>query len=204
LHRSGVYSPFTLVSWEAAATLAASGVQQSTPKLRFAQISHGHIGFHGPANPNITDTFNHAIGQINSLGYTPDFVIHTGDLTHLATPAQFDQVQQTMTGLNAPHVFTVPSEHDSTDAGQKYRQAFGAGSRGDGWYSVDVAGVHIIGLVNTLNLKKLGHLGTDQLEFVEKDVAPLSSNTPIAVFSHIPLFAMNPDWVGAPTTPPRP
>jgi hypothetical protein len=59
------------VSWEAAATLAASGVQQSTPKLRFAQISDGHIGFHGPANPNITDTFNHAIGQINSLGYTP-------------------------------------------------------------------------------------------------------------------------------------
>jgi hypothetical protein len=99
-----------------------------------------------------------------------------------------------MTGLNAPHVFTVPSEHDSTDAGQKYRQAFGAGTRGDGWYSFDVAGVHIIGLVNTLNLKKLGHLGTDQLEFIEKDVAPLSSNTPIAVFSHIPLFAMYPDW----------
>jgi 3',5'-cyclic AMP phosphodiesterase CpdA len=96
------------VSWEAAATLAASGVHQSTPKLRFAQISDSHIGFHGPANPNITDTFNHAIGQINSLGYTPDFVIHTGDLTHLATPAQFDQVQQMMTGLNAPHVFTVP------------------------------------------------------------------------------------------------
>ena len=153
MHRSGVYSPVTLVSWEAAATLAASGVQQSTPKLRFAQISDSHIGFHGPANPNITDTFNHAIGQINSLGYTPDFVIHTGDLTHLATPAQFDQVQQMMTGLNAAHVFTVPSEHDSTDAGQKYRQAFGAGTRGDGRYSFEVAGVHIIGLVNTLNLQ---------------------------------------------------
>jgi 3',5'-cyclic AMP phosphodiesterase CpdA len=180
------------VSWEAAATLAASGVQQSTPKLRFAQISDGHIGFHGPANPNITDAFNHAIGQINSLGYTPDFVIHTGDLTHLATPAQFDQVQQMMTGLNAPHVFTVPSEHDSTTRA-KCRQAFGAGTRGDGWYSVDVAGVHVR-LVNTLNVKKLGHLGTDQLEFIEKDVAPLSSNTPIAVFSHIPLFAMYPDW----------
>ncbi len=57
-----------------------------------------------------------------------------------------------MTGLNAPHVFAVPSEHDSTDAVQKYRQAFGAGTRGDGWYSFDAAGVHIIGLVNTLNL----------------------------------------------------
>jgi 3',5'-cyclic AMP phosphodiesterase CpdA len=174
---------------------AASGVQPSTPTLRFAQISDSHIGFKGPANTNVTDTFNQAIGQINSLGYTPDFVIHTGDLTHLATPDQFDQVKQMLTTLNTPHVFTVPGEHDSTDdAGQKYRQAFGAGTRGDGWYSFDVAGVHIIGLVNTLNLTKLGHLGTDQLEFIEKDVASLSSDTPIVVFSHIPLFAMYPDW----------
>ena len=174
---------------------SSGAAQQATPALRFAQISDSHIGFNGPANPNVTDTFNHAIGQLNSLGYTPDFVIHTGDLTHLATPAQFDQVKQMLTGLNTPHVFTVPGEHDSTDdAGQKYRQAFGTGTRGDGWYSFDIAGVHLIGLVNTLNMQKLGHLGTDQLEFIEKDVAALSSDTPIIVFSHIPLFAMYPDW----------
>ena len=100
-----------------------------------------------------------------------------------------------LTGLNTPHVFTVPGEHDSVDdAGQKYRQAFGTGTRGDGWYSFDIAGVHVIALVNTLNMKKLGHLGTDQLDFVRKDVAALSSDTPIIVFSHIPLFAMYPDW----------
>jgi len=176
---------------------AASNKPQSTPTLRFAQISDSHIGFHGPANPNVTDTFNHAIGQINSLGYTPDFVIHTGDLTHLSTPAQFDQVKQMLTGLNTPHVFTVPGEHDSTDdAGQKYRQAFGAGTRGDGWYSFDIAGVHLIALINTLSFSTLGggHLGPDQLDFIEKDVAGLSSDTPIVVFSHIPLFAMYPAW----------
>ena len=123
--------------------------------MRFAQISDSHIGFKGPANTNVTDTFTHAIDQVNGLGYTPDFVIHTGDLTHLATPDQFDQVKQMLTGLNTPHVFTVPGEHDSTDdAGQKYRQAFGAGTRGDGWYSFDIAGVHLIGLVNTLNIRE--------------------------------------------------
>lgn len=167
----------------------------SGPTVRFAQISDSHIGFRGPANPDVTGSFARAIDQINSLDYTPDFVIHTGDLTHLSTPAQFDQVKQMMQGIKTPHVFTVPGEHDSVDdAGQKYRSAFGADTRGDGWYSFDLAGVHVIGLVNTLNMKKLGHLGADQLDFVKKDVAALSSDTPIVVFSHIPLFAMYPDW----------
>jgi Calcineurin-like phosphoesterase len=174
---------------------AAAEHAQGRPTVRFAQISDSHLGFSGPPNPNVADTFGHAIGQINNLGYAPDFVIHTGDITHLSSPDQFDQAKQMMSGLKTPHVFTVPGEHDSVDdAGQKYRGVFGAGSRGDGWYSFDIAGVHVIALVNTLNLKKLGHLGADQLEFVEKDVAGLSSDTPIIVISHIPLFAMYPDW----------
>jgi 3',5'-cyclic AMP phosphodiesterase CpdA len=168
---------------------------QGRPALRFAQVSDSHIGFSGAANPNVVATFSQAIDRINGLGYSPDFVIHTGDLTHLATPDQFDQVKQMMTGLRTAHVFTVPGEHDSVDdAGQKYRSAFGAGTRGDGWYSFDIAGVHVIALVNTLNLKKLGHLGGEQLEFIAKDVAALPNDTPIIVFSHIPLFAMYPNW----------
>jgi 3',5'-cyclic AMP phosphodiesterase CpdA len=169
--------------------------QATRPTLRFAQISDSHIGFSGGANPNVADTFSEAINQVNSLGYVPDFVIHTGDLTHLATPAQFDQVKQMLSGLHTPHIFTVPGEHDTADdAGQKYRQVFGAGTRGDGWYSFDIAGVHVIALVNTVHLPKLGQLGAEQLEWIEKDVAGLSSDTPIIVFSHIPMFAMYPDW----------
>jgi 3',5'-cyclic AMP phosphodiesterase CpdA len=189
---------FAVVGGEVVSHVAdATAAQQAVgrPTLRFAQVSDTHIGFTGAPNPDVAGSFGHAIDQINNLGYTPDFVIHTGDLTHLSTPGQFDQVKQMMGGLRTPHVFTVPGEHDSVDdAGQKYRNTFGAGSIGDGWYSFDIAGVHVIALVNTLNLHKLGHLGTDQLEFVEKDVARLSSDTPIIVFSHIPLFAMYPDW----------
>jgi 3',5'-cyclic AMP phosphodiesterase CpdA len=185
-----------VVGGEVISHVAGSATAEETrPTLRFAQVSDSHIGFTGTANTDVTGSFGHAIDQINSLGYTPDFVIHTGDLTHLATPDQFDQVKQMMTRLSTPHVFTVPGEHDSVDdAGQKYRNTFGAGTRGDGWYSFDIAGVHVIALVNTLHMTKLGHLGQDQLDFVAKDVAGLSSDTPIIVFSHIPLFAMYPDW----------
>ncbi|APA77619.1 metallophosphoesterase [Mycobacterium avium subsp. hominissuis] len=174
---------------------AAAQHTRAQPTLRFAQISDSHLGFTGAPNPDVAATFGRAVDQVNSLGYTPDFVIHTGDLTHLSAPEQFDQAKQMMSALKTPHVFAVPGEHDSVDdAGQKYRSVFGAGSAGDGWYSLDVAGVHLIALVNTLNLRKLGHLGVDQLEFVKKDVARLSSDTPIIVFSHIPLFAMYPQW----------
>jgi 3',5'-cyclic AMP phosphodiesterase CpdA len=164
-------------------------------ELRFVQLSDSHIGFHGPANLDVTGSFSRAIDQVNALDFRPDFVMHTGDLTHLSTPAQFDQVHQMLGGLRTAKVFVVPGEHDSVDDhGQKYRATFGAGSRGDGWYSFDIKGVHVIALVNTLALEKLGHLGVDQLDFIQRDVAGLSSDTPIVVFSHIPLFAMYPTW----------
>ncbi|GLZ38081.1 metallophosphoesterase [Actinokineospora sp. NBRC 105648] len=178
------------------ATPDAVAVPPEDPNaLRFAQISDSHLGFKGAANTAVEDSFAAAIRQINALPQRPDFVVHTGDLTHLSTPAQFDQVKQMMGELRTGKVLTVPGEHDSVDdTGQKYRQAFGAGSRGDGWYSFDLRGVHFIALVNTLSLEKLGHLGADQIEFVRTDVAGLSSDTPIVVFSHIPLFAMYPAW----------
>ena len=176
-------------------TAAPAAVATDPNALRFVQVSDSHLGFTGPANTDVTGSFSRAIDQVNNLGFRPDFVMHTGDLTHLSTPGQFDQVRQMMNGLHTGAVFTVPGEHDSVDDhGQKYRALFGAGTHGDGWYSFDIKGVHVIALVNTLALEKLGHLGTDQLDFLRKDVAGLSSDTPLVVFSHIPLFAMYPAW----------
>ncbi|MGW0633847.1 metallophosphoesterase family protein [Streptomyces sp. NPDC002758] len=159
------------------------------------QISDSHIGFHGPANLNVAGTFTAAINQVNFLGFRPDFVMHSGDLTRLSTPAQFDQVKQMLSQLRTDRIFTVPGEHDSIgDNGRAYRQTFAKNTLGDGWYSFDTHGVHFIALVNTLHLEQLGHLGSDQIDFVRKDIVGLSSDTPIVVFSHIPLFAMYPKW----------
>jgi 3',5'-cyclic-AMP phosphodiesterase len=172
-----------------------AALQNDPNAVRFIQISDSHLGFKGTANTAVEQSFADAIEQINALPYRADFVMHTGDLTHLSTPAQFDQIKQMMSGLDTGHVFTVPGEHDSVDdRGQKYRQAFGKGTAGDGWYSFDLKGVHFISLVNTLSLEALGHLGAAQLEFVKNDVAKLSADTPIVVFSHIPLFALYPKW----------
>ena len=161
----------------------------------FVQISDSHIGFSGPANPDVTKTFQSALDLVNALPARPDFVVHTGDLTHYSTPEQFDQVKQMLSTLRTDQVLVLPGEHDSTDdTGQKYRQFFGAGTLGDGWFSLDHRGVHFVGLVNTINLQKLGHLGPEQLAWLERDLRRVSSETPLVVFSHMPLFSMYPDW----------
>ena len=184
-----------VISHVAGSSTAPPPVVDDPHALRFVQVSDSHLGFTGSANTMVTESFGEAIGQVNALPYEPDFVMHTGDVTHLATATQFDQAKQMMSTLHTGRVFTVPGEHDSIDdSGQKYRAAFGKGTQGEGWYSFDIKGVHVIALVNTLSLEKLGHLGTDQLDFVRKDVARLSADTPIVVFSHIPLFAMFPQW----------
>jgi 3',5'-cyclic AMP phosphodiesterase CpdA len=170
----------------------------SAPKVgdfTFAQISDSHIGFTGAANPDVTRTFQSAIDLVNGLPVRPDFVVHTGDLTHFSTPEQFDQVKQMLSTLRTGQVVVVPGEHDSTDdTGQKYRQFFGAGTQGDGWFSFDHRGAHFVGLVNTINLQKLGHLGPEQLSWLQNDLRRVSSETPLVVFTHMPLFAMYPDW----------
>jgi 3',5'-cyclic AMP phosphodiesterase CpdA len=171
------------------------GAAHATDDFTFVQISDSHIGFTGAANPDVTKTFQGALDLVNALPARPDFVVHTGDLTHYSTPEQFDQVKQMMSTLRTGQVLVIPGEHDSTDdAGQKYRQFFGAGTEGDGWFSLDHRGVHFVGLVNTINLQKLGHLGADQIAWLERDLKRVSSETPLVVFSHMPLFAMYPDW----------
>ncbi len=164
--------------------------------LRFVQISDSHIGFDKPANTDVTATLRAAIAKIKDAPEPPAFVLHTGDLTHLSRPAEFDTLQQVLSDLSVP-VFYVPGEHDVLeDDGRSYLDRFGKGTSGAGWHSFDRDGVHFIGLVNVVNLKAggLGALGTEQLEWLEKDVKHLSSSTPVVVFAHIPLWSVYPDW----------
>ena len=163
----------------------------------FVQISDSHIGFDKPANPDVTATLQVAIDKMNALPATPDFMIHTGDLSHLSKPSEFDTLDQALRGAAAKQTYFVPGEHDMlTDNGEQYLQRFGKGSKGTGYYSFDHKGVHFVGLVNVANLKAggLGSLGHEQLEWLEDDLKGHSASTPIVLFAHIPLWTIYADW----------
>jgi plastocyanin/predicted MPP superfamily phosphohydrolase len=163
----------------------------------FVQISDSHIGFSKDPNKDATATLRQAVERINALPQTPDFIIHTGDLSQLSKPSEFDTVDQVLKSAKAGKVFFVPGEHDVlTDNGRTYRERYGKDTKGDGWYSFNHRGVHFIGLVNVLNLKPggFGFLGRDQLEWLKDDLANLSSSTPIVVFAHVPLWTVYPEW----------
>jgi len=178
-------------------SLSDTAHRRSAGDFAFVQISDSHMGFNKPANPDVAATLQAAVAKINALPVTPEFMLHTGDITHLSKPAEFDQVQQILQSAKPKEVFFVPGEHDVLeDDGQQYRERFGKNSQGQGWYSFDKNGVHFVAVVNVLNLKAggMGSLGTEQLKWLQADVKHLSKSTPVVVFAHMPLWNIYPEW----------
>lgn len=165
--------------------------------FNFVQISDSHIGFNKEANKDVVGTLKQAVAKINALPNTPSFMLHTGDLSHLAEPEEFDTLEQVLKECKTRQVFYVPGEHDViNDNGKQYRERFGKDSKGSGWYSFDQKGVHFVGLVNVMDIKEggLGVLGREQLEWFENDLKDRTGSTPIVVFAHVPLWTIYPKW----------
>ena len=165
----------------------------------FVQISDSHIGFSKPANPDASATLKDAVDRVAAMKDKPAFMLHTGDITHLSKPKEFDDADQ-LIGAAKLDVHYVPGEHDiiDEDRGKAYMERYGAraGAKGAGWYSFDQAGVHFIGLVNVVDLKAggMGNLGAEQLAWLAADLKDKSASTPIVVFAHIPLWTVAPEW----------
>jgi 3',5'-cyclic AMP phosphodiesterase CpdA len=176
---------------------AQAATPATTSSFTFLQISDSHIGFDKAANPNALSTLQEAIAKIKALTVKPALMLHTGDITHLSAPGQFDNAAQVI-GTAGLETHYVPGEHDilDDDPGKSFLERYGKGKKGNGWYSFDQNGVHFIGLVNVMNLQAggLGILGPDQLAWLADDVKGLSASTPIVVFAHIPLWTIYKDW----------
>jgi 3',5'-cyclic AMP phosphodiesterase CpdA len=174
-----------------------TSAQAADTGFSFLQLSDSHIGFDKPANPNALATLEEAVAKVAAMSTTPAFMIHTGDITHLSKPKEFDDAAQVLGRLRlAAHY--VPGEHDviDEDNGKAYLERYGKGTKGAGWYSFDQNGVHFIGLVNVVDLKSggMGNLGGEQLAWLADDLAAKTASTPIVVFAHIPLWTIAPEW----------
>jgi hypothetical protein len=186
--------------WTVAGGVPRAGLigraEAAESSFSFVQISDSHIGFNKPANPDATGTLHEAISRVAAVPGKPAFMLHTGDITHLSKPAEFDTAAQLISEAKLTTHF-VPGEHDVLEEdGKSFLNRYGKGTLGAGWYSFDAGGVHFIGLVNVIDLKGggMGNLGHEQLEWLEKDLAGRSASTPIVVFAHIPLWIVYADW----------
>jgi len=177
--------------------LAQTPRSAKTKPFTFLQISDSHIGFDKAANPDTRGTFREAVAKAKALPTKPDFILHTGDISHLSKDDQFAEAEAIISEIGLP-VFYTPGEHDMLDegGGKAYLARFGKGTKGTGWYSFDHRGVHFVALVNVADLKPGGmaHIGEDQLAWLKDDLARLGASTPVVVFAHIPLWTVYADW----------
>ncbi len=185
----GVPTSLSLLSQAEAATAASS--------FTFLQISDSHVGFDKAANPNALGTLQEAIAKVKALPQRPDFMIHTGDISQLSKPQEFDDADQ-ITRESGLNTFFVPGEHDvlDDDNGKAYRERYAKQGKGDGWYSFDHSGVHFVALVNVMNLKAggAGSFGPAQLAWLKDDLAGRSASQPIVVYTHVPMWLISKDW----------
>lgn len=180
-------------------SLGVSAVAAQTPArhaLTFVQISDSHIGFNKAPNPDPAATLQSAIERIRGASERPAFMLHTGDVSHLSRPEEFDIAQQIVNGAGLETRY-VPGEHDVIgDDGRAFFARFAPDTRGSGWYSFDQQGVHFVALVNVLNLKAggMGYLGDAQLAWLAADLKGRAHSTPLVVFTHMPLWSVYPAW----------
>jgi Icc protein len=162
----------------------------------FVQISDTHIGFRGAANPDPDGTLRLALARIAAAPARPAMMVHTGDVSHLAKPAEFDHAQEMLKSAGLDIHF-IPGEHDTLgDKGKGFFARFGQGATPGGWYSFDQGGVHFVALVNVVDLRPggLGFLGAEQLRWLAQDLKGRGASTPIVVLAHMPLWPVAAEW----------
>ena len=154
----------------------------------FVQLSDTHVG-----HPLGTNAFERAVETVNALDPLPDFVLFTGDLTHDSDDAtehasRMKRFKEIASRLRVKKRFHVPGEHDAAlDGGTLFREHFG-----ETHYAFDHRGVHFVGIDNVSEGKPL--VGKEQVAWLQRDVARFPHTTPIVVFTHRPLFDLQPDW----------
>ncbi|NBU59153.1 MAG: metallophosphoesterase [Betaproteobacteria bacterium] len=179
--------------------------------FRFAMITDSHL--YSGEDHKFDRQLEDAIEQVNNMAVKPDFVLYGGDVAQNGTEDQLAKGKKLLAALDTKLVI-IPGEHDwYVDMGDAWKGMFGK----DYW-SFDHKGVHFIGMNSILvpdfwTAKQLSPrermaamemlegpigglwgVGAQQLEWLKKDVAKLSPDTPIVTFTHSPLWDYYPRW----------
>jgi 3',5'-cyclic AMP phosphodiesterase CpdA len=163
------------------------------PDFHFVQFSDTHWGYTGPANPAPEQTLANAVATVNALPDQPDFIVFTGDLTHITDDAsqrrtRMKGFKEIVSALRVKDLHFIAGEHDaSLDRGEAYREFFGAP-----YYAFDHKGVHFIALDNACD--PAGKFGDEQLAWLTADLAQRKPDDRIVVLAHRPLFDLQPNW----------
>lgn len=166
----------------------------SSDEFHFVQLSDTHWGFKGDAqNPDAGGTLQKAVAAVNQLKQPPDFIVFTGDLTHITEDVaerrkRLGEFKEIVSELKVKNLRFMPGEHDSSlDKSAVYQEFFGATH-----YTFDHKGVHFIALDNVSDPK--GQLGAEQIQWLASDLRGQRPETNIIVLTHRPLFDLVPQW----------
>jgi 3',5'-cyclic AMP phosphodiesterase CpdA len=190
----------------------AQAAPQGGQPFSFAYISDTHL-YEKKVNERFVRAILRAVDDVNALDPQPDFVLFGGDLAQLGQPAELELGAQILKELKAP-VKMMVGEHDwFLDLGEKWQALFGPP-----YYSFDHRGVHFVTL-NSVNEKDFWtarkmtpmermstvagldnpiqsrfEVGEQGREWLRQDLAKVSPDTPLVVFSHSPLYKYYENW----------
>ncbi len=189
---------------------------KSEQNFTFAYISDSHIQhIKGSQFVNNWDRgLIRSVAETNLISPQPDFVMFGGDLAQLGTRAELDHGAEMLSRLHGKQRY-VMGEHDYyLDLGEYWSKLFGPQ-----YYSFNHKGVHFIVLNSVLTTDEWTYkrwptaeqrmlemagldnpngspfmVGEKQRAWLADDLAGISKDTPIVVFSHSPLQKIYKGW----------
>lgn len=159
--------------------------------MQIAQITDLHVQAEGDRAYGIVDTnalVKEAIAHLNQLSPRPDCVVATGDLVHLGTVAEYEQLKVLLADLDIP-VYLLPGNHDRHEF---LRQVF---DDCDYWpksgdylhYAVETSELRLLMLDTVVPGEGGGELDGPRLSWLRSQLE-LEGDRPIVIFMHHPPF----------------
>lgn len=156
------------------------------------QISDLHIREPGRLAYGRLDTapyLERAVKALNSLDFTVDAVVITGDLVDFGRAQEYEHLKKLLQPLQVPY-YLLAGNHDEVN---QLRESFPEHTylqqnpEGALYYTVKIGEVRLIALDTTIKDKHFGGLSEEQLNWLEKTLRQYAEETTIIAMHHPPF-----------------